>query len=137
MTRSKHTEAQMIAAVKQMEAGRKAEDVAREVGGERAHHQCLEVEVRRHGCERGQEAKRLRDENSRLRKLVGDLSLDKEALQSVKEKKGCSSRRRRHMSSTSGRSSPSPNAGPAACCWFRYRAIVTSLGRTTTAYVSV
>jgi putative transposase len=32
MTRSKHTEAQMIAAVKQMEAGRKAEDVAREVG---------------------------------------------------------------------------------------------------------
>jgi putative transposase len=33
-----------------------------------------------------QEAKRLRDENSRLRKLVADLSLDKEALQSVIEK---------------------------------------------------
>jgi putative transposase len=32
MSRSKHTEAQMIAAVKQMEAGRKAEDVAQEVG---------------------------------------------------------------------------------------------------------
>ena len=32
MSRSKRTEAQMIAAVKQMEAGRKAEDVAREVG---------------------------------------------------------------------------------------------------------
>ena len=32
MSRSKHTEAQMISAVKQMEAGRKAEDVAREVG---------------------------------------------------------------------------------------------------------
>jgi len=32
-----------------------------------------------------QEAKRLRDENSRLRKLVADLSLDKEALQSVIE----------------------------------------------------
>jgi len=32
MSRSKHTEAQMIAAVKQMEAGRRAEDVAREVG---------------------------------------------------------------------------------------------------------
>ena len=32
MSRSKHTEAQMIAAVKQLEAGRKAEDVAREVG---------------------------------------------------------------------------------------------------------
>jgi putative transposase len=32
MSRSKHTEAQMIAAVQQMEAGRRAEDVAREVG---------------------------------------------------------------------------------------------------------
>ena len=31
-SRSRHREAQMIAAVKQMEAGRKAEDVAREVG---------------------------------------------------------------------------------------------------------
>jgi putative transposase len=34
-----------------------------------------------------QEAKRLRDENARLRKLVADLSLDKETLQSVIEKK--------------------------------------------------
>ena len=32
MSKSKHTEAQIIAALKQMEAGRKAEDVAREVG---------------------------------------------------------------------------------------------------------
>ena len=34
-----------------------------------------------------QEAKRLRDENGRLRKLVADLSLDKEALQSAIKKK--------------------------------------------------
>ena len=32
LSRRKHTETQMIAAVKQLEAGRKAEDVAREVG---------------------------------------------------------------------------------------------------------
>jgi hypothetical protein len=38
-----------------------------------------------------QEAKRLRDEKTRLRKLVADLSLDKEALQSVIEKNGWSS----------------------------------------------
>jgi putative transposase len=31
MSRSNHTEAQMIGALKQLEAGRKAEDVAREV----------------------------------------------------------------------------------------------------------
>jgi putative transposase len=38
-----------------------------------------------------QEAKQLRDENTKLRKLVADLSLDKEALQSVIRKNGWSS----------------------------------------------
>jgi hypothetical protein len=32
MSKSRHTEAQMIGALKQLEAGRKVEDVAREVG---------------------------------------------------------------------------------------------------------
>ena len=32
MPRGKHSEAEMIGALKQLEAGRKAEDVAREVG---------------------------------------------------------------------------------------------------------
>jgi len=39
-----------------------------------------------------QEAKQLRDEYTRLRKLVADLSLDKDALQWVIEKNGWSSR---------------------------------------------
>ena len=38
-----------------------------------------------------QEAKQLRDENARLKKLVTDLSLDKDALQSVIKKNGWSS----------------------------------------------
>jgi putative transposase len=38
-----------------------------------------------------QEAKQLRDENNRLQKLAADLSLDKEALQSVIRKNGWSS----------------------------------------------
>ena len=32
MSKSQHTEAQMIGALKQLEAGRKAEDIGREVG---------------------------------------------------------------------------------------------------------
>jgi putative transposase len=40
-----------------------------------------------------QEAKRLRDENSRLRKLVADLDLDKGSLQLLIEKNGWSSQR--------------------------------------------
>lgn len=38
-----------------------------------------------------QEAKQLREENARLKKLVADLSLDKDALQSVIRKNGWSS----------------------------------------------
>jgi len=41
MSRSKHTEAQIIVALKQVEAGRTAEDVAREQGSEQAHDLCL------------------------------------------------------------------------------------------------
>ena len=53
MSKSKHTEAQMIAALKQVGAGRKVEDVARESGVVQAHHLCLEGEVRRDGRDRG------------------------------------------------------------------------------------
>ena len=86
MSRSKHSEAQMIAAVTQMEAGRKAEDVAREVGV--SAHTIYAWKSKCGGTQvsEAQEAKRLREENRRLRKLVADLSLDKQALQSVIEK---------------------------------------------------
>ena len=86
MSRSKHTEAQMIAAIKPLEAGRKAEDVAREVGI--SAHTIYAWKSKYGGMDvsEAQEAKRLRDENTRLRKLVADLSLDKDALQYVIEK---------------------------------------------------
>jgi len=88
MSRSRHTEAQMIGALKQVEAGRKVEDVAREVGvskhtiyGWKAKYGGMDVN-------QAQEAKQLRDENARLRKLVADLSLDKDMLQAVIAKNG-------------------------------------------------
>ena len=56
-----------------------------------AHALRLEGEVRWHDVSQAQEAKQLRDENTKLRKLVADLSLDKEALQSVIRKNGWSS----------------------------------------------
>ena len=91
MSRSRHTESEMIAALKQVEAGRKAEDVAREVGISK--HTLYAWKAKYGGMEvsQAQEAKQLRDENARLRKLVADLSLDKEALQSVIRKNGWSS----------------------------------------------
>ena len=78
----------MIRALKQVEAGRKVEDVAREVGvskhtiyGWKAKYGGMDVN-------QAQEAKQLRDENARLRKLVADLSLDKDMLQAVIAKNG-------------------------------------------------
>ena len=93
MSRSKHSEAQIIAALKQVEAGRRAEDVAREAGV--STHTIYAWKAKYGGMDatEAQEAKRLRYENARLRKLVADLSLDKDALQSVIEKNGLSSQR--------------------------------------------
>ena len=91
MSRSNHTEAQMIGALKQLEAGRKAEDVAREVGLSKHTIYAWKAKYGRMDVSQAQEAKQLRDENTKLRKLVADLSLDKEALQSVIRKNGWSS----------------------------------------------
>jgi putative transposase len=90
MSWSKHTETEMIAALKQVEAGRKVEDAPREVGvskhtiyGWKAKYGGMDVsEV--------QEVEQLREENGRLKKLVADLSLDKDALQSMIRKNGWS-----------------------------------------------
>ena len=73
------------------EAGRKAEDVAREAGVSK--HTIYAWKAKYGGMEvsEAQEVKQLRDENARLKKLVADLSLDKDALQSVIRKNGWSS----------------------------------------------
>jgi putative transposase len=92
MSKSKHTEAEMIGALKQIEAGRKAEDVAREVGVSKHTIYAWKAKYGGMDVSQAQEAKQLRDENTRLRKLVADLSLDKDALQWVIEKNGWSSR---------------------------------------------
>ena len=91
MSRSNHTEAQMIGALKQLEAGREAEDVAREVGVSKHTIYAWKAKYGGMDASQAQEAKQLRDENAKLRKLVADLSLDKDALQSVIRKNGWSS----------------------------------------------
>ena len=91
MSRSKHTEAQMIGALKQLEAGRKAEDVAREVGVSKHTIYAWKAKYGGMSVSEAQEAKQLREENTRLRKLVADLSLDKDMLQALIRKNGWSS----------------------------------------------
>jgi len=91
MSKGKHTEAQMIGALKQLEAGRRAEDVARELSVSKHTIYAWKGKYGGMSVSEAQEAKQLRDENTRLRKLVADLLLDKEALQSVIRKNGVSS----------------------------------------------
>ncbi len=91
MSKSKHTEAEMIGALKQMEAGRRAEEIGRELG---VSKHTLYAWKAKYGGMTVSEAQRLRqleDENHRLKKLVADLSLDKEMLKAVIVKNGWSS----------------------------------------------
>jgi putative transposase len=78
MSKSQHTEAQMIGALKQLEAGRKAEDVAREVGVSKHTIYAWKAKYGGMDVSEAQEAKQLRDENTKLKKLVVDLSLSTE-----------------------------------------------------------
>lgn len=83
MSKSKHSEAQIIAALKQVEAGRAVEDLAREQGVSKHTIYAWKSKYGGMDVNEAQEVKQLREENARLKKLVADLSLDKDMLQSV------------------------------------------------------
>jgi putative transposase len=91
MSKGKDTEAQIIAALKQVEAGRTAEEVARENGVSK--HTIYAWKAKYGGLEvnEAQRLKQLEDENGRLKRLVADLSLDREMLKAVIAKNGLSS----------------------------------------------
>jgi putative transposase len=88
MAKSKHTEAQIITSLKKMDTGQRADDVAREYGVSKHTIYAWKAKYGGMDVTEAQEARQLRDENTKLRKLVADLSLDKEALQSVIRKNG-------------------------------------------------
>jgi putative transposase len=87
MSKSGHTEAQIIGVLKQLEAGRKAEDVAREAGVSKHTIYAWKAKYGGMDVSQAQEAKQLHE----AAEAGGDLSLDKEALQSVIRKNGWSS----------------------------------------------
>jgi len=87
MKRKRYSVEQIVAAVKQHELGTSAADMSRKLGIAeqtfyrwKKHYGGLEpAEVR--------ELKQLRDENTKLKRLVADLSLDKVMLQDIASKK--------------------------------------------------
>jgi putative transposase len=88
--KTRHSEEQIIGVLKQMEAGRKVPELARELGVSEA---TLYTWKSKYGGMEVNEARRLREleeENRRLKQLVADLSLDREALKGVIRKNGWS-----------------------------------------------
>jgi putative transposase len=90
MKKSKYTEEQIIGVVKRMETGEKVKDLARETG---ASEPTLYQWKSKYGGMEVSEVRRMRElerENGELKKLVANLSLDKEALKTVIRKNGWS-----------------------------------------------
>jgi putative transposase len=88
--KTRHSEEQIIGVLKQMEAGRKVSELARELGVSEA---TLYTWKSKYGGMEVNEARRLKEmeeENRRLKQLVADLSLDREALKGVIRKNGWS-----------------------------------------------
>ncbi len=88
MRKSRFTEAQIIGILKQAEAGAKVKDLAREHGTSPATIYSWRAKFGGMDVSEAKRLKQLEDENRRLKKLVADLSLDKEALKSALEKSG-------------------------------------------------
>ncbi len=89
MGKPKHSEAQILSVLRQWQSGRTAEDVACANGVSRHTVYSWKAKFRNVLDAGGtEELARLREENARLRKLVADLSLEKDILQSAMKQRG-------------------------------------------------
>jgi len=86
MKRSKFTELQIVFAIKQVETGTRLDEVYRKMGISAATFYNWKKKYGGLGVSELRRLKNLEDENSQLKKLVADLSLDKQILQDVLKK---------------------------------------------------
>jgi putative transposase len=87
MPGKRHTEEQIIYALRQAEGGMKVSDIGRELS---VSQQAFYSWKRRYaglGLNELRELRQLREENRKLKTLVADLTLDKHILQEVLSKK--------------------------------------------------
>jgi putative transposase len=90
MKKSRYTEEQIISILKQHEAGVKTADLCREHGISDATFYNWKAKYGGLDVSEAQRLRQMEDENRRLKALVADLSLDKEALKAVIRKNGWS-----------------------------------------------
>lgn len=86
MKKSKLTEAQIAFAIKQSETGTKVEEVCRKIGFSDATFYNWKKKYSGIGVSELRRLRQLAEENAQLKKLVADLSLDKQLLHDVLKK---------------------------------------------------
>ena len=86
MKKTKFTEAQIVFALRQAENGVKVEEVCRKLGISDATFDNWKKKYGTLGVTELKKLKQLEEENSRLKQIVADLSLDKQMLQDVLKK---------------------------------------------------
>lgn len=87
MKKSRFTESQIVGALKEHEAGKKAEDICRELG---INRNTFYNWKKKYGGMEAQDLKRLKEleeENRRLKHMYAELSLDHRILKDIIEKK--------------------------------------------------
>lgn len=87
MKKTRYTEEQIAFALKQAETGTRVEEVCRKMGISEATFYNWKKKFGGMGVTELRRLRQLEEENQRLKRLVADLSLDKEMLQEVINKK--------------------------------------------------
>ena len=86
MKRSKFSEEQITFALRQHDAGTPVEEVCRQLGVSQATFYNWKKKYAHMGVAELRELRQLREENDRLKRLVADLTLDKQILSDVVKK---------------------------------------------------
>jgi putative transposase len=87
MKKVRFTETQIISILKQQEAGRSIKDLSREHGVSEATVYNWKAKYGGMEANEVKRAKELEDENSRLKRIVANLTLENDAIRNVLEKK--------------------------------------------------
>lgn len=86
MKKSKHTEEQIAFALRQAESGTTVGEICRKMGISEATFYNWKKKYGGLGVSELRRLKQLEEENARLKRMVADLSLDKQMLQEVIQK---------------------------------------------------
>lgn len=87
MPKKGHSEEQIVAVLRQVEAGARVEEVCRKTGISEATYYLWKRQYSGVGVSELRELRQLREENGRLKRLVADLSMDRQILQEIVSKK--------------------------------------------------